>query len=348
MSRSERSPALSVGPRFRAPRPSFRPVRRERVTAAITAAVETDGVTVVSAPSGFGKTTAVAAWAAKRDDVVWLTLREADADAVRLAEDVLQALGLPDDEHGDASPNPLAPAAACSRICATLRSAGAPVHLVVDDAHRAGSAWRDGVLGMLAEWPPDGLRLLLVGAPPLHASLPRLRLTNPGAFVGADVLAFDRTEATRLSARAGLDGDALLAETGGWPIAIGAVVRATGTVDSTAALRGYISEHVLASLPRHLSEFVLDATVCTEITPQTAAVVAERDDAPELLESCVRLGIYLDRFEGAEGPLYRWHPVFARQCSELVRTDAPRFTALRTSRRAAAPSSAANASLRRS
>lgn len=55
--------------RFRPPARPAGMLGRERVSAAIGEAVRENPLTVVSAPSGFGKTTAVADWAAGEDDV---------------------------------------------------------------------------------------------------------------------------------------------------------------------------------------------------------------------------------------------------------------------------------------
>lgn len=49
-----------------------------------------------------------------------------------------------------------------------------------------------------------------------------------------------------------------------------------------------------------------------------------RPDAAALLETCVRLGLFLDRFEGPHGVVYRWHASFARRCAEILDIDAER------------------------
>lgn len=49
-----------------------------------------------------------------------------------------------------------------------------------------------------------------------------------------------------------------------------------------------------------------------------------RPDAAALLETCVRLGLFRDRFEGPHGVVYRWHASFARRCAEILDIDAER------------------------
>ena len=131
--------------RFRPPAPPIGVLPRERVMSAITAAVAADGVTVLSAPSGYGKTTAATAWAATRDDVAWLTLSASDDDPALLTSGVMNALALAADRAGRtfAVPRDVEdPVRAYRQICAALQDAAPQVHLIVDDAHRAGEGWR--------------------------------------------------------------------------------------------------------------------------------------------------------------------------------------------------------------
>ncbi len=58
----------------------------------ISEAVARDPLTVVSAPSGFGKTTSVAEWASGLEHVAWLGLNAFDSDPSRLTQGVVNAL----------------------------------------------------------------------------------------------------------------------------------------------------------------------------------------------------------------------------------------------------------------
>ncbi|MCT1479216.1 LuxR C-terminal-related transcriptional regulator [Microbacterium sp. p3-SID336] len=323
--------------RFRPPPPQPGLLRRDRVTATIDTVVAASPLTVVSAPSGFGKTVAVAQWAAGLDRVAWLSLRGVDADPGRLTQGVVHALLVEAEKRGaavDLAPGLTNPARAYEEICRVLDDGAARVHLVVDDAHRAGEDWRSGLLGMLAEQPPDGLRLVLVGTTLLEVTLSRQRLTQPESFLGVDLLRFTTAEVGALpqADRGGLGADAIVQETGGWPIAVRLMMiggaRPDGDAPSASSFLGeYVREHVLGALPAPIARFVLDATVCAELTPGLAAAVTGRADAAGLLESCVRLGLFLDRFEGPNGVVYRWHPTFARRCSEIAAQDDARFAA---------------------
>ncbi|MGH3689310.1 MAG: LuxR C-terminal-related transcriptional regulator [Microbacterium sp.] len=296
-----------------------------------------DPLTVISAPSGFGKTTAVADWASGVEQVAWLGLSPFDSDPSRLTQGVVNALLVGAQRSG----RPLAlardledPAHAYEQICGALEDADTTFHLVIDDAQRAGEDWRRGLLGMLAEQAPDSLRVVLVGTTLLEVTLSRHRVTHPDSFIGVETLSFTAPEVGLLhDARASdLNVETILEETQGWPIAVRLMMIGGARPDSRAQsassfLGSYVREHVLGALPTDVADFVLDASVCGELTPELAAAVTERADAGEMLETCVRLGLFLDRFEGAQGVVYRWHASFARQCAEIVRVDAGRAAA---------------------
>ncbi|WAA67504.1 LuxR C-terminal-related transcriptional regulator [Microbacterium oxydans] len=323
--------------RFRPPAPQPGAIRRDRVSAAISAATAHGALTVVSAPSGFGKTTAVADWAAGRDQVAWLALSSFDSDPGRLSQGVVNALRIGAERTG----SPLAlsrdlddPEHAYQEICAALEEVDGPVHLIVDDAHRAGEDWGRGLLGMLAEQPPDALHLLLVGTTLLEVTLSRLGVTHPESFLGADLLSFTPDEVRLLHAAEpdGLTAETIFEETRGWPIAVRLMLIGGARPDSdaqTAArfLGDYVREHVLGALAPDIAGFVLDASVCGELTPELAAAVTGRADAGELLDRCVRSGLFLDRYDGPHGPVYRWHASFARRCAEIAGLDGPRAAA---------------------
>lgn len=320
--------------RFRPPERQPGGVRRGRITEALAEAARGRHLSVVSAPSGYGKTTAVAEWASGIDDVAWLALVAADAEPGLLVHGVIDALFVGSERAGRSlalTRGLIDPLRAYAEICGALDAVDRRVHLIVDDAQRAGEHWRDGLLGLLVEQPPDNLHLVLVGTTLLDITLSREHLTDPGAFVGPDVLRFTQSEIERVEGvwATGLDAETILRETHGWPIAvklvaIGGTRPSSDATTASAFLGDYVRDHVLRSLPPETREFVLDAVICDELTPELANAVSGRTDAGSLLDDCVRLGLFLDRFDGPHGVVYRWHGSFARQCVEIARKDPDR------------------------
>ncbi|WP_261393751.1 AAA family ATPase [Microbacterium esteraromaticum] len=157
----------------------------------------------MSAPSGYGKTTAVVEWSTGADRLAWLTLNTLDSEPSRLARGVLDALAIASDGRTGALPHTARfdPRRAYAAIIDGLESADGVVHLVVDEAHRAGEAWRDGLLGMLLEQVPEKLRIVLVGTTLLEVTSARERLSAPEMFLSADLLRFTADEITNCTRR---------------------------------------------------------------------------------------------------------------------------------------------------
>nr|WP_201469437.1 LuxR C-terminal-related transcriptional regulator [Microbacterium hydrocarbonoxydans] len=320
--------------RFRPPERQPGGVQRGRVTDALIEAGRGRNLSVVSAPSGYGKTTAVAEWASGTDDVSWLALAASDAEPGFLVRGMIDALVVGSERAGRSlalTRGVADPMRAYAEICGALDAIEERVHLVVDDAQRAGEHWPDGLLGLLVEQPPDNLHLMLVGTTLLDITLSREHLMDPGAFVGCETLRFTQSEIERIEGvgAEGLDAATVLRETHGWPIAvrlvaIGGARPSSDAATASAFLGDYVRDHVLSTLPQETVDFVLDATICHELTPELASAVTERADAGALLDDCVRLGLFLDRFEGPHGVVYRWHASFARQCIEIAQKDPQR------------------------
>lgn len=305
---------------------------------AIERALADRAVSVVSAPSGYGKTTAVADWATDQSSLSWLLLNSLDTDPSHLNRGVLDALGrgyrqlgfeIPSlDERAD-------PGYVYAALRDTIADTGVEMQLVVDDAHHAGEGWRRGLLGMLADEPPEHLRMVLVGTTLLDVTMSRERLLDPSLFVGADELRFTEEEIERLAQEADqtVDSTALLRETHGWPIAVRMVMIGGNEPTSVATtaktfLGDYVRDYVLAALDPDLAAFVLATTICKEVTADLAAAITGSSDAAELLERCVRLGLFVDRFSTPSGVVFRWHGAFVRTCADIRRSD-PDGTATR-------------------
>jgi len=88
---AERAESL-VATKLRAPSLPRWLLPRRRLVSQLDDAIET-GVVLVSAPAGFGKTMAVAEWAATlQEPLGWLSLDEADSDPIRFWRYVVAAI----------------------------------------------------------------------------------------------------------------------------------------------------------------------------------------------------------------------------------------------------------------
>jgi ATP/maltotriose-dependent transcriptional regulator MalT len=170
-------------------------------------------LTLVSAPAGFGKTTAVADWCARlvpdadgtgAASVAWMSVDEGDNHAGRLLAHVLAALaaaGLPvDPGETDADPAQVLPAVVndAARACATD-----PEHawvLVLDDYHAVTDPGTHDVVAFLLDHLPPQVHLLLTtrADPPLP--LARLRSRGQLTELRVEDLRFSPDEARQFMA----------------------------------------------------------------------------------------------------------------------------------------------------
>ncbi|WP_449281951.1 LuxR C-terminal-related transcriptional regulator [Leucobacter sp.] len=327
--------------RFRHAPPQRQPghIDRPRIVRLLDERTGTDPTLLVVAPSGYGKTSAVSEWASTHPGrVAWLTVGPFETDSARLGLEVLRALqelarseGAPDLQPLlEIAAGELVPAEMFELLTEALDRVAAPVYLVVDDAHRAQDQIREGLLGALIGAEDSPLRLLIIGTSYLEIALNRLVLSRPHLTVRAHDLAFDLDEIESLSARLSLpiDPQTTLAETKGWPIAI-RLVQITGVrpgpdgAPDESLMREYVKEHLLSSVPAEIAEFALLTSVCAEMSAGMAAAVSGRDDSAELLERCVHIGLFIDRYDTPDGAMYRWHAVFARYCRAILEATRP-------------------------
>src|SRR4051812_48777525 len=116
-------------------------ITRTRLLGALAATPDRTSLILLTAPAGYGKTTVLAQWAAEDPrEFAWVTVDEADEDAVRLAGHVALALHhiQPLDPAvfralaaGDASSH----LAALGHLLMSLQRWHRPVVLVLDDVH---------------------------------------------------------------------------------------------------------------------------------------------------------------------------------------------------------------------
>ncbi len=328
-----RSPWFSITP----PLPPDVHVDRPRLSDLLDEATRTHRVTFVTAPAGYGKSTALAGWARRRaDPVSWLTLSRLDVDPTRLLRGVASALqGNPAGDGSLAADLPATPQDESGHrdtfdaIVSWVARQQTPLCLVIDDIHLT-DLTSDSALGLLVDHGPDQLRLVL-GGRDLDRSSARRTAYRHAAMLGPAELKFtpdEVVEAARLLNR-DLAHDAaasLVERVGGWPVAIRLGLEG-GLHPGPTAPRDGLANDGLADLieaeilgENALAEFLLASTTSTMVDDRLAADLSGRDDAGALLAECVRRGLFIDRFHSDDAPdVYRWHDVFVSACQDIVR-----------------------------
>jgi LuxR family maltose regulon positive regulatory protein len=264
-------------------------------------------LTIITAPAGYGKTTALAAWsAAGSGPRAWVTVDAADNDPVRFLAGVADALD-------DAVPGAAADAQRllrggsdpASTVVPSLATAlaegsadGAPV-VVLDDVHLLSDPDALAVLAALVDTLPDGTRFVLGSRGAVPLALGRRRVTGELLEVGQDELRFAGTEIARYlngSLDLDLDGPTLAAverRTEGWPAAVSLVGLAlqarpdavgfvsAGPLGTSGPVAEYLTQEVLARVPDRTREFLVRTAVLHRMNPELCAALLQDPEAAQ-------------------------------------------------------------------
>jgi LuxR family maltose regulon positive regulatory protein len=309
-------------------------VGRPRLEAVLADAVSRR-LTLISAGPGWGKTTAVAAWARSTSDpvVAWLTLESSDEDPTAFWADVLTALR----RAGAVPPgHPLSSISVPSRISSDLvrRLLYAvdllpqPVALVLDDFHHAGPEVLETVDDLL-RYPLPLHLVVLTRLDPL-LSLRRLRGQGEVAEVGASDLAFGAEDVSSLGAVHGRTIEAeqidrLVSETGGWPVGVRLHVEAYDDPTRRARAQRSAAEFLLSEVLERLDptarRFLLRTSVTPAVSAELAAALDPGAPAARLLPELASTNGFVARFD-ADGSWFRYHPLLREMLqSQLVLED---------------------------
>ena len=326
-----------------APRQRAEIVDRPRLLRALDAG-EGVPVTLVAAPAGYGKTTAVRAWCASRQaPIAWVTLDAGDNDPMRLwmyaataVDRVREGLGRGALQRLSVAPGAIEPPV--DELMNGIEAFGTGLVLVFDDLQSVTDDECLASINYALERLPAAARLVVISRADPALRLARLRAQGGLAELRADELAFTVEEAHELLVeRGGIDLGAeeveLLHErTEGWPAALLlASIWLRRLDDPRHAVRDfggshrfvadYLTHEVLESLDEDARSFLLHASVLGRFTPELCNGVLGRSDSAAMLAGLERSNLFVARLE--HGGWFRVHSLFAEFASaQLAATDA--------------------------
>ncbi|SDC23908.1 LuxR family transcriptional regulator, maltose regulon positive regulatory protein [Sanguibacter gelidistatuariae] len=342
-----RLPARKIHP----PPPPSLHVVRGAAGARLAEGVEATSVTLLSAPTGYGKSTLLAAWATSTArSVAWLTIDELDNDATTLWLGIRGTLAAALARDGRGDPVDLADAApphhpddagpAIDDLVSRLDALTHPLALVLDNVDEIRDPEPRAMLDRLLRYAPPNLRLVLSGRfdPPL--ALQRVRAAGQLTELRHQDLRFSAHDALRLAELCEVpltaeDQRDLLSATDGWPVAVKMALVAMARSPAALTLKPLLSPtspiadllvtDILAGLGPELAQFVLRATTCRRVDATLADALNGGDDGARPLAECVDRGLFLDRQATDEGEpaSYRWHDFFAAQCQAKLAGSRP-------------------------
>ncbi|MED5811058.1 LuxR C-terminal-related transcriptional regulator [Mycolicibacterium sp. 050232] len=299
-------------------------IDRPRLSGLIDESLARHRLVLACAPSGYGKTVAARQWVQIAEgSVAWLSLDREDWSAIDLIRGIVTALGRGADGRAGL-PDLIDVRSGVTDIVRLVEATAGPTTVVIDDAHRAASAFADPSLASLLEIGPPRLRFLLIGHGALALELNRLLVHGAAVEIDSARLAFDATEIHSVAQYLGVevaadDAAELQRATGGWPIAVRAAL-----AGADGSMTDYVADSILARLPEDLAEFVLAATVDERVDGTLAVALTGRADAATLLEQCLSRSLFLNRFDNpadaSSEPVYQWHQLFAQRCHTILAT----------------------------
>lgn len=299
------------------------------------AAILAHRLTLVSAPAGFGKSSALAEWIqhAPGIPVAWLSLGAADNDPARFLSYVIAALqkAVPGVANDLASPlrSPQPPPPEAVAIALLNELALLPNHLVLilDDYHTVTSTAVNATLTFFLEHLPPNLHIVISTRADPPIPIARLRSWGQVAEIRTDDLRFTPDEAA-----------AFLSQTMGLALSAGQVAtldqRAEGWIAglqmAALSLRGredvdsfirafagthrfvmdYLLEEVLAREPQEVQHFLLQTAILTRLSGSLCDAVTGGTGGQEMLEGLERRNLFVVPLDD-DRHWYRYHHLFA-------------------------------------
>ena len=273
--------------------PRIRPgmVERPRIRTALDAEEGGSALTLVAAPPGYGKTTAVRSWCATRTaGLAWVTLDRGDNDPVRLwrliataVDRVRSGLGQPALRRLGVHGGPIEDSVV--ELMNGIAAYGDELNIVLDDLQfvtdKECVESLDFALGNL----PSSTRLFVLTRADPALRLPQLRANGALTELRTKDLAFQLAEAQELLVEGGglpLDADEvqiLCQRTEGWPGALYLALLWLRTVpDPHQSVRefggdhrfvaDYLNQEILGSLDEESRWFLLRASVLGQVTAE--------------------------------------------------------------------------------
>ncbi|MCB0101583.1 MAG: hypothetical protein H6635_04315 [Anaerolineales bacterium] len=307
-------------------------------------------LTLIHAPSGFGKSTLLNHWKQNCGyPIAWLTLDEHDNNPPRFLYSVITAFQTVYSDFGAdlltyiSSNSAIQPTEAVHHLSKSIIEAQAfhpRLGLVLDDFHRINhSIIYDTLQFWLEHFPPE-VQLVISGhtRPPL--SLGHLRAQGMVAELDVNDLRFTNAEGVNYLQQyvqeptlAYDDLEKLVKHTEGWAAGLTLTALALSKqsdqrqfIDTFSGahiyMREYFMETVLQRSSPEIQSFLLKTAILKNLTGNLCNAVTERSDSSEILERLWHENLFIIRLE--EQGWYRYHDLFAEMLYSQLHARHPR------------------------
>ena len=308
-------------------------------------------MSVLSAPTGYGKTTLLAHWRQVEEAEVlfaWVSLDEQDNDPARLWRHIVEALrrAVPEDQDFGADVLVGLGAVGQKLVGTTLSMlinevAELPhrIVLLLDDYQFVTEWETHESVAFFVEHLPENLHLIISSRSDPPLPLGRLRARGELAEIRTEELAFTEEEADcLLNEKMDLniepdDVGVLLEHTEGWPAGIYlAALSLQRTEDKHAFIEsfrgsnryivGLLGDEVLAQLPEDVRRFLLETSVLRAMTGPLCDAVTGGEGSARILRELASSNLFVVSLD-EQGEWYRYHILFSELLLYELRSDRP-------------------------
>jgi LuxR family transcriptional regulator, maltose regulon positive regulatory protein len=306
-------------------------------------------LTLLSAPTGFGKTTLLTQWRAAEVDnrpFAWVTLDAGDQDPIRLCVYVVEAIDRVQPGFGDGMWRLLRTSGVdfkstvLPRLVNELASLPRRIVVVFDDYHSLERGWADNPTNFVLEHLPDTVQFVISSRTEPSVPLGRLRASGQLAEIRAVDLAFGEEEAgvlLRATLGAELDREdleILVRRTEGWSAGLYlAALSLRQAPDIRAAIYDfagddrhvvdYLTEEVLARQRPEVRRFLLRTSILEQFTAPLCDAVRGEGGSLGLLEELEQSNLFLVPLD-EKREWYRYHNLFADLLRLELRNSEPK------------------------
>jgi len=296
----------------------------------------TPGVTLISAPAGFGKTTLISEWVANgQRPAAWLSLDDGDNDPARFLAYLIAALQIIAPNLGASllavlqAPQPPPTESILTDLLNEIITIPNDFVLVLDDYHVIDAKSVDQALTFLLEHQPPQMHLVIATREDPTLPLARLRASGQMTELRAADLRFTLTEAAEfLNQIMGLqlsaeDITALETRTEGWIAGLQlAALSMQGQKDTASFIQSftgshhfvmdYLVEEVLKRQSESIQTFLLNTSILNRLCgPLCDAVLLDAAaSGQQTLEYLERANLFIIPLDD-ERRWYRYHHLFA-------------------------------------
>src|SRR5215207_3424989 len=334
---SEDSPRIVLKPKLRAPAPRPEQLVRRKLLDLLRNGLDTR-VSVMSAPTGYGKTTLLAHWRQVEEaelPFAWVSLDEQDNDPIRLWRHILEALRrvVPEEDFGADVLVGLSAAGegfvgiTLPTLINELAELPHKVVLVLDDYQFVTEKDVHESVTFFVDHLPENAHLVISSHSDPPLPLGRMRARAQMNETRTQELAFTEEEAEcLLNEKMGLDIGpddlcVLLELTEGWPAGIYLASLSLQSKDDKHAfiesfrgsnryIVGLLGEEVLAGLTEEVRQFLLETSVLRTMTGPLCDAVTGREDSAVLLRELARSNLFVVPLD-EQGEWYRYHHLFS-------------------------------------